>query len=136
MADKILQLVVDWCTQHCCVNENSLAVESKLRINISSNFLSPESARLFKQILLLGRKARIFISIQGVPRGNISILGGHSIGHYKQKMYMYMYPFPNGFRDRGISLCSTLYRRATRHVLARVAKYIDADGGIFENVLY
>jgi hypothetical protein len=26
-------------------------------------------------------------------------------------------------------------RRATRHVLTRVAKYIDVDGGIFENVL-
>jgi len=27
-------------------------------------------------------------------------------------------------------------RRATRHVLTRVAKCIDIDGGIFENVLY
>jgi len=27
-------------------------------------------------------------------------------------------------------------RRATRHVLTRVAKCIDVDGGIFENVLY
>jgi hypothetical protein len=26
-------------------------------------------------------------------------------------------------------------RRATLHVLTRVAKYIDVDGGIFENVL-
>jgi hypothetical protein len=25
-------------------------------------------------------------------------------------------------------------RRATRHVLTRVAKYIDVDGGIFANV--
>jgi hypothetical protein len=30
----------------------------------------------------------------------------------------------------------TLYRRATRHVPTRVAKCIDVDGGIFENVLY
>jgi hypothetical protein len=45
---------------------------------------------------------------------------------------MYMFPIPNGFRDRAISL----YRRATRHVLRRVAKCIDVDGGIFENVLY
>jgi hypothetical protein len=28
----------------------------------------------------------------------------------------------------------TLYRRATRHVHTRVAKCIDVDGGIFENV--
>jgi hypothetical protein len=27
-------------------------------------------------------------------------------------------------------------RRATRHVLTRVAKCIDVDGGIFENLLY
>jgi hypothetical protein len=26
-------------------------------------------------------------------------------------------------------------RRATRHVLTRVAKFIDVDGGIFENLL-
>jgi hypothetical protein len=30
----------------------------------------------------------------------------------------------------------TLYRRATRSVLTRVAKRIDVDGGIFENILY
>jgi hypothetical protein len=30
----------------------------------------------------------------------------------------------------------TLYRRATRHVLTRVAKCIDVDGGIYENALY
>jgi hypothetical protein len=41
-------------------------------------------------------------------------------------------PTPNGFRNRAISL----YRRATRHVLTRVAKCIEVEGGIFENVLY
>jgi hypothetical protein len=49
-----------------------------------------------------------------------------------KKVYMYMCPIPNGSRDRAISL----YRRATRHVLTRVAKCIDVDGGIFETVLY
>jgi hypothetical protein len=58
-----------------------------------------------------------------------------------KKVYMYMCPIPNGFRDRAISLYSytahcTLYRRATRHVLTRVAKCIDVDGGFFENALY
>jgi hypothetical protein len=53
-----------------------------------------------------------------------------------RKVYIYMCPIPNGFRDRAISLYSTLYRQATRHVLTRVAKFIDADGGIFEKVLY
>jgi hypothetical protein len=42
-----------------------------------------------------------------------------------------MSTIPNGFPDRAISL----YRRATRHIVTRVAKRIDVDGGIFENVL-
>jgi hypothetical protein len=49
-----------------------------------------------------------------------------------KKFYMYMSPIPNGFRDRAISL----YRRAPRHVLTRVAKCIDVDGAIFETVFY
>jgi hypothetical protein len=49
-----------------------------------------------------------------------------------RKVYMYMYPIPNGFRDKAISL----YRRATRNVLARVAKRTGVDGGVFENALY
>jgi hypothetical protein len=48
---------------------------------------------------------------------------------------MYMCPIPNGFRDTELFHC-TLYRRATHHVLTRVAKCIDIDGGIFGNVLY
>jgi hypothetical protein len=35
----------------------------------------------------------------GVPGGKVNILGGHSIDHYKKKkVYMNMYPIPNGFR--------------------------------------
>ena len=49
-----------------------------------------------------------FVHIQGVPGGKVNILGGHSIGHYKQKTYMYMCPIPNGFRDRDISLYNCL----------------------------
>jgi hypothetical protein len=45
-----------------------------------------------------------------------------------KKAYMYMCPIPNGFRGSAISL----YRRATRHVLSRVARCIDVDGGISE----
>jgi hypothetical protein len=36
--------------------------------------------------------------IQGVPGGKVNILGGHSIGHYKKKVYMNMCLIPNGFR--------------------------------------
>jgi hypothetical protein len=53
-----------------------------------------------------------------------------------KKVCIYMWPIPNGFRDRAVSLYSTLYRRATRHALTRVAKCIDVDGDIFENVLF
>jgi len=43
-------------------------------------------------------------NIQYVPGGNVNILGGHSIGHSKQKkVYMYMCPIPKVFRDRAIS---------------------------------
>jgi hypothetical protein len=70
-------------------------------------------------------------TIQNVPEGKINIPGGHSISLSKQKVHMYMCPIPNGFRDTAISL----YRRATRHALTRVAKCIDVDGGIFENVI-
>jgi hypothetical protein len=34
----------------------------------------------------------------GVPGGKVNILGGHSIGHSKKKVYMSMYLMPNGFR--------------------------------------
>jgi hypothetical protein len=49
-----------------------------------------------------------------------------------KKVYIYMCPIQNGFRERAISV----YRRATCHVLTRVAKCIDVDGGISETVLY
>jgi hypothetical protein len=39
---------------------------------------------------------------QGVPGGKVSILGGHSIGHSKKKVYMNMCPIANAFRDRAI----------------------------------
>jgi hypothetical protein len=47
--------------------------------------------------------------IQIVSRLNVNVLGGHSIGQSKQKVYMYMCLISNGFRDRAISLYSTLY---------------------------
>ena len=47
-----------------------------------------------------------YMDIQGVPGGNVNILGGHSIGlsKPKKKMYVYMCPIPDCFRDRAISL--------------------------------
>jgi hypothetical protein len=40
--------------------------------------------------------------IQSVPGGKVNILGGHTIGHSKKKIYMNMCPIPNSFRDRAI----------------------------------
>jgi hypothetical protein len=37
----------------------------------------------------------------------INILGGHDVGNSKQKMYMYMFPIPNGFSNTPISLYSS-----------------------------
>jgi hypothetical protein len=45
---------------------------------------------------------------QGVPEGKVNILRDHSIRHYKHsKVYMYVCPTSNGFRDRAISLYSS-----------------------------
>jgi hypothetical protein len=49
---------------------------------------------------------------------------------------------PNGFRDRAMDVIACImehqdaFRRATRHVLTGVTKFIGVDGGIFENILY
>jgi hypothetical protein len=43
-------------------------------------------------------------NIQSIHGGKVNILGGHSVGHSKQRsVYMYMCPIPNTFRDRDIS---------------------------------
>jgi hypothetical protein len=53
-------------------------------------------------------------------------------------MYTYMCPIPNGFRGRAMDVIACIkerqdaLRRATRHVLTRVAEFIEVDGGIFE----
>jgi hypothetical protein len=49
-----------------------------------------------------------------------------------------MCPVPNGFWDRAVDVIARIkerqdaLRRATRHVLTRVVKCTDVDGGIFE----
>jgi hypothetical protein len=44
--------------------------------------------------------------IQGVPGGNVNILGGHNVGLSKQKIVYLHVPLLNGFRDRAILLYS------------------------------
>jgi hypothetical protein len=43
-------------------------------------------------------------TVQSVLGGKVSTLGGHSIGHSKQRMCIYTCPILNGLRDRAISL--------------------------------
>ena len=46
--------------------------------------------RLFRAIFRLNTlHIYIYIYIQSVPGGNVNILAGHTIGHSKQKVYMY-----------------------------------------------
>jgi hypothetical protein len=63
----------------------------------------------------------------------VNILGGHSIGDCKKKKCVCTCVLLRTVSE--IERIS-LYRRATRHVFTRVAKCVDVDGGIFENVLY
>jgi hypothetical protein len=78
----------------------------------------------------------------GAPEGKLSIVRGHSIGQSKQKekLYIYMYPIPNGFQDETMDVITRIkerqdaLKRATRHV-TRITKSFDVDSGIFENVL-
>jgi hypothetical protein len=68
--------------------------------------------RIPAEILLARRRWTISIgrqntNIQSVSGGKVSILGGHSIGRSKQKLYTYMCTIPNSFRDRVISLYSS-----------------------------
>jgi hypothetical protein len=47
---------------------------------------------------------------------------------------MYLCPIPNGFRERAISQYTVRQdapKRATSHVLTRVAKCTDADSGMY-----
>jgi hypothetical protein len=76
--------------------------------------------------------------IQNVPGGKVNILGCHSIGHSRQKVCMYMCLIPNSFQDStlcsSLDVCPDALRLAIHRVLKRVAKFIDVDGVIFENV--
>jgi hypothetical protein len=61
--------------------------------------------------------------IQDAPGGKVNILGGHSIGHFKQKVHMYMCPTLKGFQDRAMDVIAHMKERqdalirATCHVL-------------------
>jgi hypothetical protein len=65
----------------------------------------------------------------GCPRRKVSILGGHSIGYSKQKVYMCMCPIPNCFWDRAISLYSSkiLDKKEILHTVSNMDNYCSSD---------
>jgi hypothetical protein len=72
-----------------------------------------------------------------VTRRKGQFLGGHSISHSKEKsVYVHASYSKTVSKIQLLVFHCTLYRRATCHVLTRVAKCIHADGEIFENALY
>jgi len=54
---------------------------------------------------------------QYIVVGNVNILGGHSIGHSKQNVYVHMSYWKNSFRDSAISLYS---RKIVAKLLLRI----------------
>jgi hypothetical protein len=83
----------------------------------------------------VSRKRCLEDSVYTVPQEEGSTFWEATISAIlSKKVYMYVCPIPTGFRDKRFHYTEhcTLYRRATRHVLTRVAKCIDVDGGIFD----
>jgi hypothetical protein len=75
------------------------------------------------------------VYIKGVPRGKFNILGV-TVSVILRKKSVYVHVSYSETELFYYTVHCTLYRRATLHVLTRLAKCIDVDGGIFENVLY
>jgi hypothetical protein len=109
----------------------------KSKLNIWQLIICDFASSLCSQRLAYFTDSQLKI-IQNVPRGRVSILGGHSIGNSKQKCICTSVIFGT-FSEIDLFHCTVLrqdaFRRATCCVLTRVAKYTDVDGGIFENIL-
>jgi hypothetical protein len=82
------------------------------------------------QVFLFTQKDWKITHIQDVPGRKDNILGGHSIGHSKQKLYMNMCPIPNGFRDR-----ATLVVWLGRQVLSFPPALLREERSIFWEVI-
>jgi hypothetical protein len=78
-----------------------------------------------------------YLCIQSVPGGKSIFWEVIVLFILSKNMYMYMCLLPvSEIELFNCTVHCTLYRRATRHVLTRAAKRINADGWIFKNVLY
>ena len=82
------------CRNLCTVCNESFKPRTKLKSFLSWDYLEFEPHHY--------PNIQWYPLIQGVPGGNDNILGGHIIGHSKQKVYTYMCLTPNGFKDRPI----------------------------------
>jgi hypothetical protein len=98
---------------------------------VSYNQATTHSFLIISNILFNSIDQRLYTEY---PRRKGHVLGGHNIGHYKQKNCKYTWVLFRTISEIELFHC-TVYRRATRHVLTRVAKCIDVDGGILKNVL-
>jgi hypothetical protein len=69
--------------------------------------------------------------IPDIPGGKVSILGDHSIGHSKQKVYMCKCSIPKGFRDKAVLLYSskTVDKKEIRvlHTVYNTGIYYSSD---------
>jgi hypothetical protein len=75
----------------------------------------------------------VYTHIQNIPRGKVNILGGHSIGHSTQKMYICTCVLFRTVSEMELFHC-TVHCADEQHAmyLTRVAKCIDVAGGIFK----
>jgi hypothetical protein len=66
---------------------------------------------------------------QGFPGGKVNILGGHSDGHSKQVLYMYLCPIPNDFRDSDVSLysCKIVDKKKILRTVSNTGIYSPSD---------
>jgi hypothetical protein len=71
------------------------------------------------------------LRIQSVPGREVNILAGHGVGHSKQKKKKRCTCTCVQFRTVSETELFHCTRTATCHVLRRVAKCIDVDGGIY-----
>jgi hypothetical protein len=85
--------------------------------------------KLMKHVVRIRLKLSSFF-IPDVPMGNVNILESHSARVSKlNRVYMYMRPIPNGFRDRPISLYNSkiVVKKEILRVVSNTVTYCSGD---------
>jgi hypothetical protein len=67
--------------------------------------------------------------IEDVPGGKVNIVGGLVSVILSKKVYMYMYPIPNGFRDTVITLyiCKVVDKKEILRTVSNAGIYCSSD---------